>query len=270
MEQTLDLNEIKMKQQSTWATGNYSIVGSTLQIVGENLCEALDLQPGTKVLDVCAGNGNATLAAARRFGEVTSTDYVPELLAAGQRRAEAEGYEIKFQVADVENLPFKDGSFDFVVSTFGAMFSPSQETTASELLRVTKSGGRIGLANWTPAGFIGQMFKVIGTFIPPFVGLKSPLLWGTTERIDELFGTRASVIATSKNTFNFRYKSPSHFLDIFRTYYGPTNKAFTALADKDRLLLAQDILKLIENNNLSKNGTMNVPSEYLEVVIDVK
>src|SRR3954466_4040552 len=193
----VDLTAVKTRQQAAWSTGNYAVVGTTLQIVGENLCEALDLRSTARVLDVAAGNGNATLAAARRWCDVTSTDYVPSLLDSGRVRAQAEGHTIRFQEADAENLPFPDASFDAVVSTFGVMFTPDQEKAASELARVCKPGGKIGLANWTPEGFIGQMFKIIGKYVPPAAGLKPPSLWGTRPRLDELFGSTGKVQTTS-------------------------------------------------------------------------
>jgi ubiquinone/menaquinone biosynthesis C-methylase UbiE len=264
----IDFTAIKTKQQATWSTGNYAIVGTTLQIVGESLCEALDLRPGARVLDVAAGNGNATLAAARRWCEVTSTDYVPALLEQGKKRAEAEGHKIEFKEADAENLPFPDGSFDFVMSTFGVMFTPDQQKAASELARVCRPGGKIGLANWTPAGFIGQLFKTIGKYVPPAAGLKSPALWGTKERLEELFSGVGTVEATSRN-FNFRYLSAQHFIEVFRTYYGPMNKTFAALdADKDKQSTFQaDLIALMEQLNRGGSDTLTIPSEYLEVVI---
>jgi ubiquinone/menaquinone biosynthesis C-methylase UbiE len=261
--------EIKSRQQKAWSTGNYAKVGTTLQIVGEGLCEAVDLRSGARVLDVAAGNGNATLAAARRFAEVTSTDYVPALLESGRNRAAAEGASVHFQEADAENLPFPDASFDVVLSTFGVMFTPDQEKAASELARVCKPGGKIGLANWTPEGFIGQMFKIIGKYVPPAAGLKPPSLWGTRARLDELFGSKGKVQTTSRH-FSFRYRSPEHFIEVFRTWYGPMNKTFAALdGDRERqAAFGRDLLDLIERGNRSGDGTMVVPSEYLQVVVE--
>ena len=178
MNTTVDLGAVKTRQQAAWSTGDYAVVGTTLQIVGESLCEALDLRAGARVLDVAAGNGNATLAAARRWCDVTSTDYVPSLLEAGRRRAEAEGHLVTFREADAESLPFDDGAFDVVLSTFGVMFTPDQEQAARELARVCRPGGRIGLANWTPDGFVGQLFKLIGRYVPPPAGLSSPVAVG--------------------------------------------------------------------------------------------
>jgi len=263
----LDLNALKARQHGAWSSGDYAIVGTTLQIVGEELCEALDIRAGQSVLDVAAGNGNATLAAARRWCQVTSTDYVPSLLERGRQRASADGLSVEFKEADAEALPFGDGAFDAVVSTFGVMFTPNQDRAASELARVCKSGGKIGLANWTPDGFIGQLFKTLGKYLPPPVGSKSPALWGTEARIDEMFGAQASNIQATRRHFAFRYRSPEHFIDIFKTYYGPVLKAFAALDAAKQDGLKRDMLALIATMNRSEDDTMVVPSEYLEVVV---
>ena len=262
-----DLAALKTRQQGAWSSGDYAVVGTTLQIVGEELCEALDLRSGQKVLDVAAGNGNATLAAARRWCEVVSTDYVPSLLERGRSRAAADGLSIEFREADAEALPFADASFDAVVSTFGVMFTPDQDKAASELARVSKRGGKIGLANWTPEGFIGQLFKTLGKYLPPPAGAKSPALWGTEARIKEMFGASAASIKAERRHFNFRYRSAEHFLEIFRNYYGPTLKAFAALDAANQQGLTNDLLALIGRMNRAEDGTMVVPSEYLEVVI---
>src|SRR5262245_34905095 len=216
-----DLAAIKARQHAAWSSGDYAVVGTTLQIVGEELCEALDLRAGRKVLDVAAGNGMASLAAARRWCDVTSTDYVPSLLERGRARAAAEGLAIEFKEADAEALPSADRSSDTVLSTFGVMFTPNQERAAAELVRVCKSNGQIGLANWTPEGFIGQLFKTLGKYLPPPAGAKSPLLWGTRGRLTEMFGAAAISIRTEPRNFNFRYRSAEHFLEVFKTYYGP-------------------------------------------------
>lgn len=263
----VDLNAVKTKQQAAWSSGDYAVIGTTLQIVGEQLAEAMDLRAGQTVLDVAAGNGNATLAAARRWCEVTSTDYVESLLVIGRKRAEAEGLRVKFQKADAEDLPFADGSFDAVVSTFGAMFSPDQGRTAAEMVRVCRSGGRIGLANWTPDGFVGQMFKTLGKYLPPPTGVKSPAVWGTREWVQTTFGVVASAVTAESHHFTFRYRSAQHFLDIFRTYYGPVLKAFETLEEAGGKALARDIIDLVGRFNTSGDQTMVVPSEYLEVVI---
>ncbi len=265
-----DLAAVKARQQAAWSTGNYAVVGTTLQIVGENLCEALDLRAGSRVLDVAAGNGNATLAAARRWCEVTSTDYVGSLLESGRARAQAEGHKVRFQEADAENLPFPDASFDAVMSTFGVMFTPDQEKAASELTRVCKPGGRIGLANWTPDSFIGQLFKTIGQYIPPAPGVKSPSLWGGKARIEELFGRTAKAIHTADRQFTFRYHSPAHWIEVFRSYYGPINKTFAALDSDRQVAFTRDLLVLMEQRNVSGDRTLVLPSEYLEIVIERK
>ncbi|MGB9040984.1 MAG: class I SAM-dependent methyltransferase [Pseudolabrys sp.] len=262
-----DLAVIKARQKSAWSSGDYAIVGTTLQIVGEELCEALDLSSGSKVLDVAAGNGMVSLAAARRWCDVISTDYVPSLLERGRARASAEGLSIEFKEADAEALPFGDGAFDAVLSTFGVMFTPNQDKAAAELLRVCKSGGQIGLTNWTPDGFIGQMFKTIGKHLPPPAAAKSPLLWGTRAHLTEMFEPKAAWIKTESRHFNFRYRSAQHFLDVFRTYYGPMLKAFSALETPQQNRLERDLYDLIARMNRAEDGTMVVPSEYLEVVI---
>lgn len=264
---TSDLAALKIRQQAAWSSGNYAVVGTTLQIVGEQLCEALDLRPGSKVLDVAAGNGMASLAAARRWCRVTSTDYVPALLQAGRARAEAEGHPIEFIEADAEALPFDDNDFDTVLSTFGVMFTPNQERAASELVRVCKPGGRIGLANWTPEGFIGQVFRTLGKYLPPPPSARSPVLWGTRARLAELFGAAAIEIKPETRHFNFRYRSPKHFLEVFETYYGPINRAFATLDPQRQVELRDDLHALILRMNRANNGAMVVPSEYLEVVI---
>jgi ubiquinone/menaquinone biosynthesis C-methylase UbiE len=262
-----DFAAMKTRQQAAWSSGNYAVVGTTLQIVGEELCEALDLRAGRKVLDVAAGNGMASLAAARRWCEVTSTDYVPSLLERGRARAAAEGLTIEFKEADAEALPFADATFDTVLSTFGVMFTPNQDQAAAELVRVCKPNGQIGLANWTPDGFIGQLFKTLGKYLPPPPGAKSPLLWGTRERLTEMFGPAAISIRTETRYFKFRYRSAEHFLSVFKTYYGPMLKAFAALDEAKQNGLKQDLYALLARMDTAGDGTMVVPSEYLEIVI---
>lgn len=261
------LAAVKARQRETWKAGDYAAIGTTLQIVGEQLCETLDLRAGSRVLDVAAGNGNATLAAARRWCRVTSTDYVGALLARGRERAAAERLDIEFREADVEALPFADGSFDAVVSTFGCMFAPNPQRTAAEMLRVCKSGGKIGMANWTPEGMIGQLFKTIGGHVKPPAGIESPALWGSRKRIDELFGAQASAIDVTPKQFAFRYRSAEHMLEIFRNFYGPVLKAFAALDPAVQPLLARDLLALLGRFNRAGDGTLVAPSEYLEIVI---
>src|SRR5262245_31324832 len=262
----IDLAAVKGRQQATWASGDYAVIGTTLAITGELLCEAVDLRPGQRVLDVAAGNGNATLAAARRWGNVTSTDYVAALLERGRARAVAEGLPVTFQEADAEQLPFADRSFDVVLSVFGVMFTPDQEQAAQELLRVCRPGGRIGLANWTPDGFIGHVFRTIGKYVPPPAGVKPPALWGTEQRLRELFGDGIAELSATKRLFVFRYRSAEHWLHVFRTYYGPVLKAFAALDGEGQAGLARDLTEVLEKFNQSGDQTLVVPSEYLEVV----
>jgi ubiquinone/menaquinone biosynthesis C-methylase UbiE len=262
-----DFEAIKVRQQATWASGDFGRIGVTLQIVGESLCEAVDLRGGERVLDVAAGNGNASLAAARRFAEVTSTDYVPELLEQGRRRASAEGLPMATRVADAENLPFADGAFDVALSTFGVMFAPNQQRTAAELLRVVRPGGRIGLANWTPEGFIGELFRVVGRFVPPPAGLAPPAAWGTETRIVELFGPRADQIQAVRRKFVFRYRSAEHWIDEFRAWYGPVLRAFAALDATGQEELHAALLELLERHDRSGGEGLAVPGEYLEVVL---
>jgi ubiquinone/menaquinone biosynthesis C-methylase UbiE len=259
-----DLNAVKTRQQAAWSSGDYAVIGTTLQIIGERLCEAVDLQAGERVLDVAAGNGNATLAAARHFTQVTATDYVGALLDGAKARAAAERLPVNFKEAGAEALPFADGTFDVALSSLGVMFTPDQLTAAAELMRVVRKGGRIGLASWTPEGFIGELFKIIGRHLPPPAGVKSPALWGTKLRLGELFP--GYQIKATKQTFTFRYRSPNHWLEVFKTYYGPTNRAFAALDAGKQAALQADILDLLARFNRGK-GTLIVPSEYLEAVV---
>jgi ubiquinone/menaquinone biosynthesis C-methylase UbiE len=263
----IDLKALKARQQGAWSSGDYAVVGTTLQIVGEELCEALDLRAGHKVLDVAAGNGNVSLAAARRWCDVVATDYVPALLERARERAAAERLRLECREADAEALPFADGSFDAVVSTFGVMFTPDHERAAGELVRVCRRRGKIGLANWTPEGFIGQLFATIGKHVPPPPGARSPALWGTRPRLNELFEPHASSIKSAQRHFVFRYRSPEHWLEIFRMYYGPVLKAFAALAPDAQRALEGDIRALIDRFNRSGDRTMVVPAEYLEIVV---
>lgn len=266
----IDLGAIKQRQQAIWASGDFAIIGATLQIVGESLAEAVDIRADEHVLDVAAGNGNATLAAARRFARVVSTDYVPHLLEKGAIRARAEGLEVQFRAADAEALPFEDGSFDVALSTFGMMFAPDHTTTARELIRVVRHGGRIGMANWTPEGFIGQLFCVIATYVPPPAGLPSPMLWGTEPRIVELFGPDAADIRYVRHNFNFRYRSAAHWIDVFRNFYGPMHKVYATLDPIHQAGLTEEITTLLERLNVGGPNSLVVPGEYLEAVITKK
>jgi SAM-dependent methyltransferase len=258
---------VKTRQQQTWASGDYAVIGTTLQLVGESLCEAMDLRPGSRVLDVAAGNGNATLAAARRDCDVVSTDYVAALLERGRLRASAEGLDVRFETADAENLPFGNAEFDAVLSTYGVMFTPDQAKAAAELARVCKEGGRIGLANWTPDGFVGLMLKLVGRYLPPPAGVPSPLRWGTLEGLRELFPGRR--IDAARRQHVFRYRSPARWLETFRCFYGPTHKAFAALDSGAQQALARDLLDLIAKFNRGGDA-MIAASDYLEVVVRIE
>jgi ubiquinone/menaquinone biosynthesis C-methylase UbiE len=266
MAKPADFDSIKARQQAMWASGDFAVIGTTLQIVGEQLCEAVDLRAGERVLDVAAGNGNATLAAARRFAEVTSTDYVPALLEGGRRRAAAEGVDVTFEVADAEALPYPDAKFDVVLSTFGVMFAPNHQQAASELERVCRPGGRIGLASWTPQGFLGQLFRVVATHVPPIPGVRSPLLWGTDAHVRELFAGAATIEQSARH-FAFRYHSPEHWIEVFRAYYGPVHKAFAALDAERQTALEDDLIALLRRADQGGSRGLVVPAEYLETVI---
>jgi len=261
------LTAIKSRQQMMWGSGDYAVIGATLQIVGELLNEAADVRAGERVLDVAAGNGNATLAAARRFATVTSTDYVAALLQRGRRRAEAEGFtNVRFEVADAEALPYADASFDVVLSTFGVMFTPDHQRAATEMMRVCAPGGRVALASWTPDGFIGQLFRVIGQYVPPPAGVRSPLLWGTDAHLRELFSSAAGIEQATR-TFAFRYRSAEHWVEVFRSFYGPVHKAFAALDVERQAALEADLLALLRSLNTGGPATLVVPGKYLEAVI---
>lgn len=264
--QALNLSAIKDRQQKTWTSGDYARIGNTLVVMGELLCEAVDLHAGDKVLDVATGSGNTAISAARRFCDVTGIDYVPELIEHARRRAEVEGMEITFEVGDAEDLPYPDASFDVVLSTLGVMFAPDQEKVAEELLRICRPGGKIGLANWTPDGFIGNMFRTLGKYVPPPPGIKPPPLWGTEERLRELLGEGVASLALIQRSYAFRYPSAEHFVEYFRSYYGPTLKAFDSLDPDGQEALAEDLEGLLERWNTSGDATIIVPSDYLEVV----
>jgi ubiquinone/menaquinone biosynthesis C-methylase UbiE len=259
------LTAIKGRQQATWASGDYAVIGTSLQIIGERLCESVDVSAGQTVLDVAAGNGNAALAAARRGCDVTATDYVESLLERARRRADADGVPLTTQVADAEDLPFEDGSFDVVLSTVGVMFTPNPERAAAELLRVVRPGGRIGLVNWTPEGFIGQMFKIVGAHVPPPAGVPSPLQWGTDARVEELLGGEAKV-ETERRHFTFRFRSAEDYFETFKEFYGPLVKAWAALDDEGKQSIHDQLVALATGANRNTGGALTIDSEYLEVI----
>ncbi len=265
--QNPDLTTIKGRQQKAWSSGDYGKVGITLLVMGELLCEAVDLHPGQRVLDVACGNGNASLAAARRFCEVVGIDYVPMLLDEGRERAKAEGLAVDFREGDAEEIPFPDASFDVVLSTLGAMFAPNQEKAADELLRVCKPGGTIGMANWVPDGYVGDLFRTMGKRVPPPGGLKPPFVWGTEEGLLELFGDGIGSLEARRRSFMWRYPSARHHVEFMRGYYGPLNKAFEALDEEGQKALEEELISVVERYNRAGDGTAAVwPGDYLEVV----
>lgn len=264
--QTPDLTAIKAKQQQAWSSGDYTLIGNTLVIIGERLCEAVDVHPGQKVLDVATGSGNVAISAARRFCDATGMDYVPDQIEQARERARAERLEVTFEVGDAENLAYPDASFDVVVSSLGVMFAPHQEKAAAELLRVCRPGGRIGLANWTPDGFIGELFRTVGRHVAPPAGIQPPALWGTEERLRELFGEDISSLTTTRRSYVFRYLSVEHFIEFFRDYYGPVHKAFEVLDAAGRDTFALDLERLVQAWNTSGDETAILPADYLEVV----
>ena len=261
-----DLAAIKQRQQATWSSGDYSKIGVPLTLPSELLCEAVERRAGQRGLDVATGAGNAAIAAARRYCEVTGADYVPALLERARERAAIEGLPVCFEEGDAEALPYPDGAFDAVLSTFGVMFAPDQERAAAELLRVCRPGGKIGLACWTPDGWIGEVFRTTGRHVPPPAGLRSPVLWGTEERLRELFGDGIAELRTTRRSHIFRFHSAEHYLEVFRGYYGPTLKAFATLDGAAQDALARDLTDAIGRFNRADDGTMFVPSDYLEIV----
>jgi len=270
MNAPVDLAAVKNRQQIAWGTGDYAVIGTTLQIVGELLAEACDLKTDERVLDVAAGNGNATLAAARRGCAVTSTDYVGSLLERGAERARADRLEVAFQTADAEALPFADANFDAAVSTFGVMFTPDHARAAAEMVRVVRPGGRIGMANWTPDSLVGRMFKVLGRYVPPPAGVQPPSLWGTEAHLHTLFGDADAAVQSVPRDFAFRYRSAAHFIDVFRSWYGPVNKAFAAQTPEQAEALAAELTELLGSMNRAGPGSLVVPSRYLEVVVTLR
>jgi SAM-dependent methyltransferase len=266
MTQTVNYEAIKERQRTAWESGDYPRVGNTLQTIAERIVEAVEVHAGQRILDVACGQGNAAIAAARRFADATGIDYATNLLTQGIARAEAEHVPVTFTEADAERLPFPDGSFDATLSTVGVMFAPNQAQAASELARVTRAGGHIGLASWTPEGLVGQMFKVIGKYAPPPAGVQSPMLWGTEARLRELFGDRVELVSVRKRTFDFCYRSPGHFSEWFRLYYGPINRLAASLDEGTREQFAADLAAVPVPFNRAKDGTVLAAGEYLEVV----
>jgi len=262
-----ELAPVKARQHAAWTSGDYAVVGTTLTVVPELLCETMDLRAGEEVLDVACGNGTATLAAARRYCRTTGIDYVPALIARAEERARAERLEITFREADAEVLPFEDGQFDAAISTFGVMFTADHQRAAAEMLRVVRPGGQIGMANWTPDGFVGQLFVLIGRYVPPPPGVPPPQLWGTLPYCEALFGDMVTSVQAQHRDFVFRYESAEHFIDVFRRYYGPIHRLYESLPADRAEAFNTDFLQLIGRFNRSNDGTAVIPSRYLELVV---
>jgi SAM-dependent methyltransferase len=263
---SVDFGAVTAKQQKVWGLGDYGKVGSLLSWIGESLVRQLDVHARERVLDVAAGNGNASLPAARRFADVLATDYVPSLLEEAKRRAEADGVVLRTQAADAQALPFRDGEFDVVMSTIGAMFAPDQEAVARELTRVCRSGGRIGLASWTPDSLVGDMFRAVAKHVPPPAGVQPAVLWGSEARVADLIGPRCKDLRMTRQTCPWRFPTPQACVEYFRTWYGPTVAAFTAVGDAGRGALEADLRGVFEKHNTATDGTMAVEVAYLEVV----
>jgi ubiquinone/menaquinone biosynthesis C-methylase UbiE len=263
-----ELATIKAQQQKTWASGDFSVIASRIVLVSELLADAADLRAGSRVLDVACGNGNATLAAARSGAYAVGVDYVPALLEDGRARALAEGLDVEFRLGDAEDLPAEDGSMDAVLSVFGTMFAPDHQRTADEIVRITRSGGTVGLASWTPDGFIGEMFRIITSHVPGKPGVQSPLLWGTEQHVVEIFGNAVNRARSEERTCTFRFTSPEEFVTFFRRWYGPTLKAFEALDETGRSALAADLADLARRSDRhGDGGSIAIPARYLESVL---
>jgi len=265
-----DLSVIKARQQKTWASGDYSVVASRIVLASELLADAADLKAGWEVLDVACGNGNATLAAARSGTYALGIDYVPELLEGGRARAVAEGLDVEFRLGDAENLPVDAESYDAVLSVFGAMFAPDHQRAADEIIRAARPGGTVGLASWTPDGFIGQMFGVIARHVPAPPGVVSPLLWGTEEHLHGLFGAAAADARSVQRPYTWRFTSPEQFVSFFRRWYGPALKAFESLDGDGRAALAADLSQLARQWDRNHGRSIAIPATYLETILTLR
>jgi SAM-dependent methyltransferase len=261
-----DLQAVKQRQQKTWASGDFGVVAARIVLVAEQLCDTADLHAGWRVLDVATGSGNAAIAAARLGCTAVGIDYVPSLLEQGRKRAAAEGLDVELLEGDAEALPFPDASFDAVTSVFGTMFAPNHEQAASELLRVTRPGGTIALASWTPTGFIGELFQTVGAHVPPPAGVPAPMLWGTKEHLGRLFGNEIRSLGVAERTFTFRFRSAAEFVAFFRRFYGPTLKAFAALDEDGAEALERDLVELAIRFDRLGGDAIAIPATYTEAV----
>lgn len=266
---TVDLAAIKATQRTTWASGSYASVGNRILLVAELLCDAVDLRAGEHVLDVATGSGNAALAAARRFADVIAVDYVPELLDHGRARADVDGLDIDFRDGDAEHLDFGDDEFDVVLSTCGAMFAPDHQRTADELVRVCRPGGRIGMVNWCPDGYIAGLFDAIAQHLPPPPGLQPPTRWGDPDHLHALWGNRVDLHAP-RRTFTLRFQSPDAHLAYMAKHYGPILKAYEAVGESGREKLTDDLHDVVRRFNVADDGTAVLALDYLEVVGSVR
>lgn len=267
----LDLTAVRQRQRQTWASGDFAVVAARIALTGEALADAADLRAGWRVLDIGCGSGNATLAAARSGTKVTGVDYVPAVLDRARARAAAEGLDIEFRTGDAEDLPATDGTFDAVLSVFGVMFAPDHRRAAAEIVRVARPGGTVALASWTPDGFVGQMLRVVASYVPAPPGLAPPVLWGTPAHLAALFGDSATDIRSTEQTCVFRYASAEEFVGFFRRWYGPTLKAFEALDEAGRAALARDLADLARRNDRYRDGgSIAVPATYLQTVLTLR
>jgi ubiquinone/menaquinone biosynthesis C-methylase UbiE len=264
--QTPDYAAIKNRQRLVWGSGDFHVIASLIVPISERLCDSVELRPGERVLDLATGSGNTAIAAARRLCSVDGVDYAPSLLERARVRSEAEGFEITFEEGDIEELPTSDGAYDVVLSTLGVMFSPNHEKAAHELLRVCRPGGRIGLANWTPEGFVGEMLRAVGRHVPAPAGVRPATRWGSEEGIGELIGHGVESLQARREAFVYRFASAEQYLHLFRSYYGPVHKAFLALDDVGQQALANDLRTAVERYAQPLDDTIVVPAEYLEVV----
>jgi len=268
---TSDLTALKAKQQKTWSSGDFAVVASRIVLVSEQLADTADLRAGSDVLDVACGNGNATIAAARSGTRAVGVDYVPSLLEDGRARAAAEGLDVEFRLGDAEDLPAPDDSFDAVLSVFGTMFAPDQQRAADEVLRVAKPGATVGLVSWTPDSFIGDMFRVISSYVTPAPGVASPFLWGTRDHLRDLFGDAVGSSYHVERVCTWHFTAPEEFVAFFRRWYGPTLKAFEALDEDGRAAMADDLAALARRADRRQDGgPIAVPATYLESVLTLR
>jgi ubiquinone/menaquinone biosynthesis C-methylase UbiE len=262
------LEDLKAAQQQIWSSGDYGRIAWITVPLARELVDAVEVRPGARVLDVACGTGHVALEAARTFGEVTGVDYVPELVDVARRRALAEGLDVDFQLGDAEALAFTDDSFDVVLSAIGVMFTADHDRAATELVRVCRSGGRLGLASWTPTGFVGQMLKIVGKHVPPPPAAQAPTRWGVEEIVGELLGDRVHDVAAYTASVTQRFASPEAFTDFFLTHYGPTHTAAARLDDHGRAALRADLVRLARETNRGLDGSFVSDWDYLVVTAE--